>query len=125
MIALFASVIYLVLFLFLKQTMDKLHSIIVVIAFFIFFQFVIREQLIPLWQRLAVLFNSVPYSKGLLFTALLFLMNELICKLLEQYEYDAFATLVTLSIRMTAVLYWINLLQPKFQLLIQLLERLQ
>ncbi|MEK3766313.1 MULTISPECIES: pyruvate formate-lyase [unclassified Solibacillus] len=125
MIALFASVIYLVLFLFLKQTMDKLHSIIVVIAFFIFFQFVIREQLIPLWQRLAVIFNSVPYSKGLLFTALLFLMNELICQLLEQYEYDAFATLVTLSVRMTAVLYWINLLQPKFQVLIQLLERLQ
>ncbi|MBD8033462.1 MULTISPECIES: pyruvate formate-lyase [Solibacillus] len=125
MIALFASVIYLVLFLFLKQTMDKLHSIIVVIAFFIFFQFIIREQLIPLWQRLAVIFNSVPYSKGLLFTALLFLMNELICQLLEQYEYDAFATLVTLSIRMTAVLYWINLLQPKFQVLIQLLERLQ
>mgnify|MGYP003470179302 FL=1 len=125
MIALFASVIYLVLFLFLKQTMDKLHSIIVVIAFFIFFQFIIREQLIPLWQRLAVIFNNVPYSKGLLFTALLFLMNELICQLLEQYEYDAFATLVTLSIRMTAVLYWINLLQPKFQVLIQLLERLQ
>ncbi|MBD8037009.1 pyruvate formate-lyase [Solibacillus sp. A46] len=125
MIALFASVIYLVLFLFLKQTMDKLHSIIVVIAFFIFFQFILREQLIPLWQRLAVIFNSVPYSKGLLFTALLFLMNELICQLLEQYEYDAFATLVTLSVRMTAVLYWINLLQPKFQVLIQLLERLQ
>ncbi|AMO85983.1 signal transduction histidine kinase [Solibacillus kalamii] len=125
MIALFASVIYLVLFLFLKQTMDKLHSIIVVIAFFIFFQFVVREQLIPLWQRLAVIFNNVPYSKGLLFTALLFLLNELICQLLDQFEYEAFATLVTLSIRMTAVLYWINLLQPKFQLLIQLLERLQ
>lgn len=125
MIALFASVIYLVLFLFLKQTMDKLHSIIVVIAFFIFFQFVAREQLIPLWQRLAVIFNNVPYSKGLLFTALLFLLNELICQLLDQFEYEAFATLVTLSIRMTAVLYWINLLQPKFQLLIQLLERLQ
>lgn len=125
MIALFASVIYLVLFLFLKQTMDKPHSIIVVIAFFIFFQFVIREQLIPLWQRLAVIFNNVPYSKGLLFTALLFLLNELICQLLDQFEYEAFATLVTLSIRMTAVLYWINLLQPKFQLLIQLLERLQ
>lgn len=124
MIALFASVIYLVLFLFLKQTMDKLHSIIVVIAFFIFFQFVVREQLIPLWQRLAVIFNNVPYSKGLLFTALLFLLNELICQLLDQFEYEAFATLVTLSIRMTAVLYWINLLQPKFQLLIQLLERL-
>ncbi|MCM3720895.1 pyruvate formate-lyase [Solibacillus sp. FSL R5-0691] len=125
MIALFASVIYLVLFLILKQTMDKLHSIIVVIAFFIFFQFVVREQLIPLWQRLAVIFNNVPYSKGLLFTALLFLLNELICQLLDQFEYEAFATLVTLSIRMTAVLYWINLLQPKFQLLIQLLERLQ
>ena len=124
MIALFASVIYLVLFLILKQTMDKLHSIIVVIAFFIFFQFVVREQLIPLWQRLAVIFNNVPYSKGLLFTALLFLLNELICQLLDQFEYEAFATLVTLSIRMTAVLYWINLLQPKFQLLIQLLERL-
>src|SRR5690606_26492167 len=110
MIALFASVIYLVLFLFLKQTMDKLHSIIVVIAFFIFFQFVVREQLIPLWQRLAVIFNNVPYSKGLLFTALLFLLNELICQLLDQFEYEAFATLVTLSIRMTAVLYWINLL---------------
>ena len=121
MIALFASVIYLVLFLILKQTMDKLHSIIVVIAFFIFFQFVVREQLIPLWQRLAVIFNNVPYSKGLLFTALLFLLNELICQLLDQFEYEAFATLVTLSIRMTAVLYWINLLQPKFQLLIQLL----
>lgn len=125
MIALFASIIYLVLFLILKQTMDKLHSIIVVIAFFIFFQFVVREQLIPLWQRLAVIFSNVPYSKGLLFTALLFLLNELICQLLDQFEYEAFATLVTLSIRMTAVLYWINLLQPKFQLLIQLLERLQ
>ncbi|MGN7478359.1 pyruvate formate-lyase [Solibacillus silvestris] len=125
MIALFASIIYLVLFLFLRQTMDKLHNIIVVIAFFIFFQFIVYEQLIPLWQRLAVIFNSVPYSKGLLFTAFLFLLSETICRLLEQMEYEAFATLVTVSIRMTLLLYWINLLQPKFQVLIQLLERLQ
>lgn len=125
MIALFASIIYLVLFLFLKQTMDKLHNLIVVIAFFIFLHFIIREQLIPLWQRLAVLFEMVPYSKGLLFTALLFLLNEIICRLLEQMEYEAFVTLVTVSIRLTAVLYWINLLQPQFQRLLQLLERLQ
>lgn len=67
----------------------------------------------------------VPYSKGLLFTALLLLFNEIICRLLEQMEYEAFVTLVTVSVRLTAVLYWINLLQPQFQRLLQLLERLQ
>ena len=125
MISLFASVIFLVLLLFMKQSMDKLHGILVVIAFFIFMQFVVRHQLVPLWQQLAHLFNSVPYSKSLLFTAFLFIMNELLCELLEQLEYEAFASLVTLSIRITVILYWIKELQPAFQSLARLLERFQ
>ena len=125
MISLFASVIFLVLLLFMKQSMDKLHGILVVIAFFIFMQFVVRQQLVPLWQQLAHIFNIIPYSKGLLFTAFLFILNELLCELLEQLEYEAFASLVTLSIRITVIVYWIKELQPAFQSLSRLLERFQ
>ena len=125
MISLFASIISLVLLLFIKQSMDKLHSIVVVIFFFIFIQFIVLRQLIPLWQQLNSAFQKVPYSKGLLFTAFLFVLSELICELLDQMEYEAFALAVKLSIRLTLVSYWFVLLQPAFHRLVNLLERFQ
>lgn len=124
MITLFASVLLLVLLLFLQQLFDKLHPILVVIFFFILLQFIVRTQLFPLWQQLATLFQNVPYSKGLLYTALLFLCKEVFCALLEQLEYEAYAVLVTLSVRLTVVVYWVNELVLPFQTILRLLERL-
>ncbi|MEK4628269.1 MAG: pyruvate formate-lyase [Solibacillus sp.] len=123
MISLFASIIFVVLLVLIKQSMDKLHAIIVVIAFFIFVQFIILRQLIPLWQKLAQIFTQVPYSKGLLFTAFLLILSELICSLLDQLEYESFVTAVQLSIRIVLVSYWLTLLEPAFRTLVNLLER--
>ncbi|AWE07937.1 pyruvate formate-lyase [Lysinibacillus sp. 2017] len=119
----FASIIFLLLLLLLKQSMDKLHPIILVILFFILMQFVMMGQLIPLWQQLSNVFQAVPYSKSLLFTAFLFVIGEMICALLDQFEYEAIATVVKLSIRITVVSYWLKILQPAFQTLVNLLER--
>ena len=124
MVTLFASVLFLLLLVFIQQLFDKLHSVIVIIFFFIFLQFIMRLQLFPLWQQLATLFQSVPYSKGLLYTALLFLCKDIFCALLEQMEYEAYAVLITLSVRLTVVVYWVNELTTPFQTLLRLLERL-
>ena len=124
MVTLFASVLFLLLLVFIQQLFEKLHSVIVIIFFFIFLQFIMRLQLFPLWQQLATLFQSVPYSKGLLYTALLFLCKDIFCALLEQMEYEAYAVLITLSVRLTVVVYWVNELTTPFQTLLRLLERL-
>lgn len=123
MTSLFASVILLLLLVLIKQSMDKLHALFVVIFFFIFCQFVIRNQLIPLWQKLASIFEQVPYSKGLLYTALLLILSELFCELLEQLEYESLAAIVKLSIRITLVGFWLLELQPALTTLLSLLER--
>ncbi|MEK4700303.1 pyruvate formate-lyase [Solibacillus sp. FSL R7-0668] len=124
MMILFASIVFLVLLILLKQSFEQLHSIIVIIFFFVILQFIFRTQLYPLWQQLATLFQSVPYSKGLLYTALLFLSKDLFCALLKQMEYEAYVSLVTLSIRLTVIVYWVNELATPFQTFVQLLERL-
>lgn len=122
---LFASVIFLLLLQLIKQSMDRLHAILLIVFFFIFVQFVIRRQLIPFWQLLEETFRQAPYTKGLLFTALLLILSDLFCELLAQMEYDAFATIVKLSIRLTLVGYWFNELQPAFKSVLELLGRLQ
>lgn len=124
MTLLFASIVVLLLLLLLKQSLDKLHGLIVVIVFFILLQALVKSQLFPLWQQLATLFQRVPYSKGLLYTALLLILKDLFCQLLEQLEYDAYAGLATLAIRITIVTYWVNEFTTPFQSLLQLLERL-
>ncbi|ATP40962.1 pyruvate formate-lyase [Solibacillus sp. R5-41] len=122
---LFASVVFILLLQLIKQSMDRLHSIILIVFFFIFVQFVVRGQLIPFWQVLEETFNKAPYAKGLLFTAFLLILSELFCELLDQMEYEAFSTVVKLSIRLTLVGYWFNELQPAFKSVMELLERLQ
>lgn len=124
MIILFTSVVLLVLLILIKQSFEKLHSIIVIIFFFIIMQFILRSQVYPLWQQLATLFQSVPYSKGLLYTALLFISKDLFCALLKQLDYEAYESLVTLSIRLTVIVYWVNEFATPFQTFVQLLERL-
>jgi hypothetical protein len=120
---LFASIVFIVLLLFLNQVMDKLHPIFVIIFFFIMMQAIVFQLLIPLFQQLQVVFQKVPYSKNLLWTAFLLLIGEMICGLLEQLEYEAFAELVKFAVRLVLVSYWLMLLQPAFQTIANLLER--
>ncbi|MEG0473214.1 MAG: hypothetical protein RR588_12850 [Solibacillus sp.] len=84
-----------------------------------------RRQLIPFWQVLEETFSKAPYAKGLLFTAFVLILSELFCELLEQMEYEAFTTIVKLSIRLTLVAFWFTELQPAFKSVMELLERLQ
>ena len=86
-------------------------------------QAVVLQLLIPLFQQLHIVFQKVPYSKSLLWTAFLLLLGEMICGLLEQLEYEAFATLVNFAVRLVLVSYWLSLLQPAFQTIANLLER--
>ena len=120
---LFGSIIFIVLLLLLNQIMDKIHPIIVIIFFFILMQAIVFQLLIPLFQQLQVVFHKVPYSKNLLWTAFILLIGEMICGLLEQMEYEAFATLVKFAVRLVLVSYWLTLLLPAFQTIANLLER--
>ena len=120
---LFGSIIFIVLLILLNQVMDKLHPVFVIIFFFILMQAIVFQLLIPLFQQLQVVFHKVPYSKNLLWTAFLLLIGEMICGLLEQMEYEAFATLVKFAVRLVLVSYWLTLLLPAFQTIANLLER--
>lgn len=122
---LFASVIFLLLLQLIKHSMDRLHSIVLIVFFFILAQFVLRRQVIPFWQMLEETFNKAPYTKGLLYTAFLLIVSDLICDLLDQMEYEVISTVVKLSIRITLVGYWFKELQPAFKSVLELLERLQ
>lgn len=125
MIVLFGSIIFLLLLLLMKEVYRPLHALLTVIFFFILFQYVLREQLMPLFKTLFSITGSVPYGRSLLFTAVLLLIGQLIVALLVEQEYEAIAEVVRLAVRLTLLTFWLMQLTPAFKELQTLLERLQ
>ena len=125
MIVLFGSIIFLLLLLLIKEVYHPLHALLTVILFFILFQYVFREQLLPLFQILFSITASVPYGRSLLFSAVLLLVGRLVTTLLVEQEYEAIAEIVQLAVRLTLVTFWLMQLTPAFKELQTLLERLQ
>lgn len=125
MVALIGSVIFLLLLLLMKEAYRPLHGLLTVIFFFVLAQFVFFEQLLPLFQLLFGIARSVPYGHGLLFSAALLIVGQLVATLLNEQEYEAMAEVVRLAVRLTLVTFWFMQLQPAFKELQSLLERLQ
>lgn len=118
------TVVCMVLLNFIKGAIGKLHSIISIIFFFLFLTQVYQFVLYPLFSELASVTNVLPYSKLILYTALLLLFNQLIKAILEEQEYEALSKGVDIAVRGSLILLWIQQLKPAMSQLTVLLQKL-
>lgn len=118
------TVVCMVLLNFIKGAMGKLHSIISIIFFFLFLTQIYQFVLYPLFSELASITDVLPYSKLIIYTALLLLFNQLIKTLLEEHEYDALSEGVDIAVRGSLILLWIQQLKPAMSQLTVLLQKL-
>ena len=119
----FATVCMLLL-IFIKGTISKLHPIISIIFFFIFFTQVYALILYPLFSQLATITEGIPYSRLLAYTALLLLLSHLVKAILEEQDYSAIAEGVDIAVRGSLVLIWLQQLKPAMTQLTILLQKL-
>jgi hypothetical protein len=105
--------------------MVKLHPLFMVIFFFILLQFLFFQQIMPFVTSVHLVLTQLPYSKGLVYSALLLVIGHLFAVLFEEQDYDAMAELIRLSVRLTLLSFWFVQLAPVFQQLMRLFERLQ
>ncbi|MFF5995429.1 pyruvate formate-lyase [Lysinibacillus sp. KU-BSD001] len=108
---------------FIKGAIGKLHPIISIIFFFLFFAQIFALVLYPLFSELVTITQVIPYSKLLAYTALLLLLSHLVKSILEEQEYDAFSQGVDIAIRGSLVLIWLQQLKPAMTQLTDLLHR--
>lgn len=76
---------------FIKGSIGKLHPIISIIFFFLFFAQIYALILLPLFSELVTITHNIPYSKLLAYTALLLLLSHLVKAILEEQDYSAIA----------------------------------
>lgn len=118
------TVVCMVLLNFIKGAMGKLHSIISIIFFFLFLTQIYQFVLYPLFSELVSLTDVLPYSKLIIYTALLLLFSQLIKAVLEEQEYDALSEGVDIAVRGSLILLWLQQLKPAMSQLTVLLQKL-
>ncbi len=118
------TVVCMVLLNFIKGAIGKLHSIISIIFFFLFLTQIYQFVLYPLFSELVSITDVLPYSKLIIYTALLLLFSQLIKAILEEQEYDALSQGVDIAVRGSLILLWIQQLKPAMSQLTVLLQKL-
>lgn len=118
------TVVCMVLLNFVKGAMGKLHSIISIIFFFLFLAQIYQLVLYPLFSELVSITDVLPYSKLIIYTALLLLLSQLIKSVLEEQEYDALSDGVDIAVRGSLILLWLQQLKPAMSQLTVLLQKL-
>ena len=118
------AIVCMLLLNFIKGTIGKLHPIISIIFFFLFFAQVYTLILFPLFSELVTITDGIPYSKLLAYTALLLLLSHLVKAILEEHDYDAIAEGVDIAVRGSLVLIWLQQLKPAMTQLTVLLQKL-
>ena len=118
------TVVCMVLLNFIKGAIGKLHSIISIIFFFLFLAQIYQLVLYPLFSELVSITDVLPYSKPIIYTALLLLLSQLIKAVLEEQEYDALSEGVDIAVRGSLILLWIQQLKPAMSQLTVLLQKL-
>ncbi|WP_413362632.1 hypothetical protein [Lysinibacillus sp. 3P01SB] len=118
------TVVCMVLLNFIKGAIGKLHSIISIIFFFLFLTQIYQFVLYPLFSELVSITDVLPYSKLIIYTALLLLFSQLIKAVLEEQEYDALSQGVDIAVRGSLILLWIQQLKPAMSQLTVLLQKL-
>ena len=118
------TVVCMVLLNFIKGAIGKLHSIISIIFFFLFLAQIYQLVLYPLFSELVSITDVLPYSKLIIYTALLLLFSQLIKSVLEEQEYDALSEGVDIAVRGSLILLWLQQLKPAMSQLTVLLQKL-
>lgn len=118
------TVVCMVLLNFIKGAIGKLHSIISIIFFFLFLAQIYQLVLYPLFSELVSITDVLPYSKPIIYTALLLLLSQLIKAVLEEQEYDALSEGVDIAVRGSLILLWLHQLKPAMSQLTVLLQKL-
>ena len=118
------TVVCMVLLNFIKGAMGKLHSIISIIFFFLFLTQIYQFVLYPLFSELVSITDVLPYSKLIIYTALLLLFSQLIKAVLEEQEYEALSEGVDIAVRGSLILLWLQQLKPAMSQLTVLLQKL-
>lgn len=123
MIYIGASIVCLLLLLFVRESMEKLYPIVQVAIFCILFAQIFVHAVKPLFERLATGFTIVPHSETLLYSALLLLVNQFVEALLVEHDLESIAQAVTVAIHVSLVSMWFIKLEPVVLQMIALLER--
>lgn len=118
------GIVCLLLLLFVRGTMEKLHPIVQVLVYFILIAEIYRQLLRPIFTQLATSFTHIPYSQSILYSAFLLIINELIQAILEENEQEAIGQAVTLAVRASLISMWFVQLRPAIMQMTTLLQKL-
>ena len=119
------AVILMLLLMFIKETIDKLHGLIVVIFFFVLLYFLLSMLTIPFIEQLLSYVHSVPYVPQLVYSALFYQLGLFFQSIFKEEEYETFGELVMFSIRIVLLFYWTSELGKILSNLSSILEKLQ
>lgn len=119
------AVILMLLLIFIKETIGKLHGIIVLIFFFVLLYFLLSTLTIPFLEQLLSYVQSVPYVPQLVYSALFYQLGLFFQSIFEEEEYETFGELVMFSIRIVLLFYWTSELGKILSDLSSILEKLQ
>ncbi|MFC7684743.1 hypothetical protein [Ureibacillus sp. GCM10028918] len=119
------AVILMILLIFIKETINKLHGIIVVIFFFVLLYFLLSMLTIPFLEQLLSYVQSVPYVPQLVYSALFYQLGLFFQSIFEEEDYETFGELVMFSIRIVLLFYWTSELGKILSSLSSILEKLQ
>lgn len=119
------TIIAVLLLLLLKQVIEPLHPLIYIIFFFIIFSFLLSSIVLPFANKLLNLLPNLPFSKQLVYSAVLYLIGDLVKRLLEELDYDALGSLIQTAIRIVILTYWLKELSSILDQLKPFLEWLQ
>jgi hypothetical protein len=119
------AVILILLLIFIKETIEKLHSLIVIIFFFILLYFLLSMLAIPFVEQLLSYVQAVPYVPQLVYSALFYQIGLFFQSLFEEEEYETFGVLVMFSIRTVLLIYWSSEFAKVLSNFSSILEKLQ
>jgi len=119
------AVILMLLLMFIKETIGKLHGIIVLIFFFVLLYFLLSMLTIPFLEQLLSYVQSVPYVPQLVYSALFYQLGLFFQSIFEEEEYETFGQLVMFSVRIVLLFYWTSELGKVLSNLSSILEKLQ
>ncbi|KGR91486.1 hypothetical protein CD30_05370 [Ureibacillus massiliensis 4400831 = CIP 108448 = CCUG 49529] len=125
MIFVFYAVILILVLILIRDSFEKLHTLIAIIFFFILLHFLLSMLVIPFIEKLLSYVHSVPYISQLVYSALFYQIGSLIHSMFEEQEYEAIGELVMIAVRIVLLTYWIGEFADVLSKFSSILEKLQ
>ncbi|SOC27169.1 hypothetical protein SAMN05880501_12128 [Ureibacillus xyleni] len=119
------AVILILLLIFIKETIHKLHGLFVIIFFFVLLYFLLSVLAIPFIEQLLSYVSSVPYVPQLVYSALFYQIGLFFQSLFDEEEYETFGELVMFSVRIVLLFYWTSEFAKVLSNFSSILEKLQ